>query len=304
MHLASLARVRIFALLAVIALAAAGCATDTATTSGKGVAATTTSAPESEVDHHMDEGSGDHNMGDMEGALSPDDCDMTRDAEDKGFCAAEVWAQGEHGIDKGGVDDLDAETQATLDDELATAREAALRYPTVADAKAGGFTQAGGMSPLTASHYVKMMSMGGFDPANPPTLLYSGVEDDDVIVGLMYLAQDNGGGPPEGFTGDADPWHAHTGVCIRYGAGGIESLAPASGITEEECATREGNYMGLTTYMLHVWVVPGWESPQGVFSAYNTKIACPNGEYFMNELDVCIDTEATDELSTADEVRS
>ena len=45
---------------------------------------------------------------------------------------------------------LDAATRATLADQLVVAREAALRYPTVADAKAAGYIAAGEFSPVPA----------------------------------------------------------------------------------------------------------------------------------------------------------
>ena len=32
--------------------------------------------------------------------------------------------------------------------------------------------------------------------------------------------------------------------------------------------------------MVHVWTVPGYESPQGVFSELNPKMTCPDGTYF------------------------
>ena len=37
--------------------------------------------------------------------------------------------------------------------------------------------------------------------------------------------------------------------------------------TEAECAARGGSKVdGAKGWMVHAWVVPGWESPEGVFS--------------------------------------
>ena len=33
--------------------------------------------------------------------------------------------------------------------------------------------------------------------------------------------------------------------------------------------------MKKTIWMVHAWVVPGWESPQGVFSHDNLHVYCP-----------------------------
>ena len=37
----------------------------------------------------------------------------------------------------------------------------------------------------------------------------------------------------------------------------------------------------VTTYMVHVWSVPGYESPKGVFSEVNPRITCPDGSYYV-----------------------
>jgi hypothetical protein len=43
--------------------------------------------------------------------------------------------------------------------------------------------------------------------------------------------------------------------------------------TDEECARLGGRKMdGSTGWMVHAWVVPGWDSPAGVFSAENQQL--------------------------------
>jgi hypothetical protein len=52
----------------------------------------------------------------------------------------------------------------------------------------------------------------------------------------------------------------------------------------------------VTGYMLHVWNVPGWETPDGVFGELNPRITCRDGTYHVIPLDrigtnstVCLD---------------
>jgi hypothetical protein len=67
--------------------------------------------------------------------------------------------------------------------------------------------------------------------------------------------------PSQGFTGANDHSHRHIGLCI--GAGGVIG---DSTTTEEECAAmgvrKQNSGNG---WMSHAWVVPGCESPWGVF---------------------------------------
>ena len=40
-----------------------------------------------------------------------------------------------------------------------------------------------------------------------------------------------------------------------------------------------GFFVAQSGYMVHVWTVPGYESPDGVFSGLNRKVTCPDGSY-------------------------
>ena len=46
-------------------------------------------------------------------------------------------------------------------------------------------------------------------------------------------------------------------------------------VTPQECADVHGTFMKKTVWMVHAWVVPGWESPQGVFSHDNLHVVLP-----------------------------
>ena len=171
---------------------------------------------------------------------------------------------------------LDGPTRALLASQLVAARAAALRYPTVADALRAGFLQAGQFSPLTGAHYINIRGVNGFDPSVPGSLIYDGTSPTSRVIGTMYLS--SGQNPPQGFAGPNDHWHRHANVCVKYGAGGIEVPYPADrDITKAQCDSVGGTFMRQTVWMVHAWVVPGWESPLGVFSHDNPDVRCADG---------------------------
>ena len=179
---------------------------------------------------------------------------------------------------------LDPATRALLAQQLMAARDVALRYPTVADAERGGYhLVGGGFGPGAGAHYIGGGgSFGAFDPARPPTLIYDGISPTSQVVGLMYLG--GGSTAPEGFAGPNDHWHRHSNVCLR----GTESLFPAdSDVTAAQCSAAGGSFMAITTWMVHAWVVPGWESSQGVFSHENPNVRCADGTYNTDERGRC-----------------
>lgn len=154
-----------------------------------------------------------------------------------------------------------------LAEELETARQVAETYPTTADATAAGWVRVTPYLPGIAAHYMNFSLVDGtFELDKPEMLLYDGTEPDSRIVGLSYYIQLEGDNQPtQGFTGTNDHYHRHIGLCV--GAGGVIG---DSTTTEEECAERGGvKASGTDGWMSHAWVVPGCESPWGVFSAVN-----------------------------------
>jgi hypothetical protein len=181
---------------------------------------------------------------------------------------------------------LDAATRAQLADQLTAARAAAMQFPTVADAQAGGyFLVGGGYGPGAGAHYISFRGVfGGFDPAKPPTLIYDGTKPTSKIVGLMYLGMGANGTAPEGFAGPNDHWHRHSGVCTK----GADVIFPVDAdVTEAQCSAKGGRYMATTTWMVHAWVVPGWESSLGVFSHENPNLPCADGTFNTDKLGRC-----------------
>jgi hypothetical protein len=182
---------------------------------------------------------------------------------------------------------LDAATHGLLAAQLVAARQAALKYPTVADAERAGFILAGGFSPLTGAHYIDLGHVAGsFDAADPGTYIYDGTKPTSPIIGLMYTGSN--ALPPEGFAGPNDHWHRHSNTCVLFKPTGISVPFPAdSSVTQSQCDAVHGMFMRRTIWMVHAWVVPGWESPSGVFSHDNSDVVCANGKTKTNAAGFC-----------------
>jgi hypothetical protein len=182
-----------------------------------------------------------------------------------------------------------------LGQELTTAREVALRYPTVADAKKAGLMQAGPFTPGSASHFVDI-SVGmspTFDLQKPLAWLYSGTNDTSVLVGVMYYTATDAA--PEGFAGPLDVWHQHTGACYRVEPGGkiFVPFSPDHDGTKAECDAVGGDFIAQTGWMVHAWVAPGWDSPLGVFSHDHPEVLCKDGRSSAEVTDLSVGCEGT-----------
>jgi hypothetical protein len=154
-----------------------------------------------------------------------------------------------------------------LSKELELARQTALKYPTVQDAVKAGWFRVTPYVPGIAAHYMKFSIVDEkFDIEQPEMILYDGTDPNSRVIGLSYYIRlDGTAQPTQGFTGDNDHYHRHLGLCI--GRGGVIG---DSTTTDEQCAEMGGAKAGGTDgWMSHAWVVPGCESPWGVFSAVN-----------------------------------
>jgi hypothetical protein len=184
---------------------------------------------------------------------------------------------------------LDRATRAELASQLEAARQIAMRYPTVADATAAGMFLAGGFAPGSGAHYIAISGISGSGPidvAKVNSYIYEGTSPDSRIVGLMYYSN----AKAEGFAGPNDHWHRHSNVCINWNgpSGGLEVPFPADAeVTAGQCARAGGRLMPITGYMVHAWVVPGWESPQGVFSHENLNLRCADGSFDTDKAGFC-----------------
>ena len=190
---------------------------------------------------------------------------------------------------------LDPATRAKLGVELVAARTAAAQYPTVASARAAGMIQAGLFAPELGAHFISYANLnrsllpdGSVDARYPPGFIYDGVSPTSKIVGLMFISI-AGGNAPAGFAGPNDHWHRHRNLCIQYGAHGKISVpfAPDRDITRAQCDSVHGDFMPRTVWMVHAWVVPGWESPKGVFSHADPNLRCADGTVRTDAVGFC-----------------
>jgi hypothetical protein len=171
---------------------------------------------------------------------------------------------------------LDPRLCDELRDELDLARETALKYPTVADVTKAGWTRVTPYVPGIAAHYMNFgMVDGEFDIEEPEMILYDGSEPDSRVIGLSYYTRLDGTQPPtQGFVGPNDLTHRHFGLCVNN-----TGVIGDSTTTDEECKRMGGAKLsGFDGWMMHAWVVPGCESPWGVFSAVNPLLDRDLGE--------------------------
>jgi hypothetical protein len=98
---------------------------------------------------------------------------------------------------------------ALLDSELAAARAGTARYQRVENAVADGYVDIGLCVPGQGCHFLNASLIDAeFDPAKPEILMYSPEGDRMRLVGLEYAVPLTEA-KPEGFTGEADDWHAN-----------------------------------------------------------------------------------------------
>lgn len=213
--------------------------------------------------------------------------------DDLGFAALANGQMGAHThpgdatADAATDPEISPEDAATLAGQLALTAPLVQAYPTLADAEAAGYTQAGPFSPGLGVHYSPPLDRMAFDTDGVigaadvagAQLIYDGIDPDAALAGFMFMAYQET--EPEGFAGPLDRWHFHTAVCMRYGPSGVETPfgADLSDVTDEMCEAADGRMLDFTGYMVHAWTVPGYESSLGTFSDLNPKITCPDGTY-------------------------
>ena len=161
---------------------------------------------------------------------------------------------------------IDQATAAQLADQQAHARAVAAKFPTVKDAEAAGYRMSTVFVPCIGAHYTNIGLVGPFNVDTPSELLFDGTRPDSKLIGLSYLIS-NPGGEPVGFAGPNDHWHQHNangGLCFSTRSGvviGAEDMSP------DQCRAIGGIKRELPgIWMLHDWVVPGWECSWGVFA--------------------------------------
>jgi hypothetical protein len=188
---------------------------------------------------------------------------------------------------------LPPETRVQLLRQLALTMDVIKKYPTVKDAEAAGYRRAGPFIPGLGTHYVggrngRSSALTDDDILHPSTIIYDGNTQTSPIAGFMYISSVMAGAPePEGFAGPNDHWHYHTGICLVRGPNGaMEALGFDGSITQDQCKTKKGNWVATTQYLLHVWTVPGYSNPLGVFAHANPALTCGDGTYYTDDHDI------------------
>ena len=134
------------------------------------------------------------------------------------------------------------------------------------EAAALGYVRATAPAGGIGTHWVLWSQIAKpFDSAVPSMLLFDERRDPPVLVGYSYALQSPT--RPEGFSGDNDHWHQHRGLCV------VDGWVVREQTTGPDACS--GTYIaGGDFWMLHAWVVPGWENRRGDFAPFNPKL-CP-----------------------------
>jgi len=149
--------------------------------------------------------------------------------------------------------------------------EVAKKFPTTDAAKAAGYVRTTSDVPYMGEHWLNYdyVKTGIFDPGKPQGLLFSKVDaGPEKLVGVWFLLLPGINGitrdvQPEGFASSLDLWHAHVGLCLVGLSGASE------GETRESCQAKGGSFTADLRWMMHVWVAPGYDNPDGVFAYLN-----------------------------------
>jgi hypothetical protein len=161
--------------------------------------------------------------------------------------------------------ELTADERRTLGEQLTIARAAALTTPTLADARAAGWTPVGDPVPGGGQMMIdieRRTATSDFDPASPVALLFASADDAAPIVAVQYEGWTKSTTPPDGFTGQDVFWHLHTGTCLVDDVRFVYD-EPHVGTN---CEILGGTLTNTFSWMIRAWVVPGWENPNGTFA--------------------------------------
>ena len=173
------------------------------------------------------------------------------------------------GMDHSTMSMMTVEERLQFGEQLVIAREAALEFPTLADARAAGWILVGGyvsgagqmlMNPTVDSQEQP------FDTASPQGLLYASSIDSAPIAGVQYNAWTSDGSAPRGLIGQDMLWHLHTGTCE---IGDSLTAVYDEAVTGTACSQVNGALTDTTSWMIRAWVVPGWENSQGTLAHDN-----------------------------------
>lgn len=154
------------------------------------------------------------------------------------------------------------ERRALLGEQLARARAAAMKAPTVADAEAAGYEKTHEFVYGRGVEYAKWSYVDDqFNIDEPELLAYEDDKPDSRIVSMAYnvlgVAET---GPPKDLPLEVIGWHFHTNVCrkgdLYIGSDGYDCVGNGGWIDHSK-----------DNWMVDLWVIPGWENPWGLISS-------------------------------------
>lgn len=134
----------------------------------------------------------------------------------------------------------------------------ALQWPTLADAEADGFDRIVPYAEGMGTHHTRGAISQDFTPTRPQFLQYGGNGPDAPLVGMSWYVNNGPAAPPAGFVGDNDWWHTHEYLCFQGG------IVVYDGRCEDAGIPGTSIYLG-NNWMLHAWIVPGWQNNPDVF---------------------------------------
>ena len=156
----------------------------------------------------------------------------------------------------------------------------AQQYPTQGDALDAGFTT---MVPYATGMGTHLAQLGDFDitdpsfdptapvfagtaldevfdPNQPEFLQYDGNGRNAKLVGMSWYVRSEDG-PPAGFAGTNDHWHVHPRLCFSD-----QMRFMGQNRSDASCEGAGGHNLYLDDYyMVHAWIVPGWDHRPDVF---------------------------------------
>lgn len=272
-----------------VALVAAGCVTGSSAPSAGGTALAGQTSSSPAAGHDM----AGHDMAAMGSHSRAEIAFLFPDGDDKGWSKVENGSQHTMAPDVP-LATLPPEIRVELLRQLTLTMDVTKKYPTVKDAEAAGYRRAGPFIPGLGTHFVggksnRTGTMTDDEILHPSTIIYDGAKPESPIAGFMYIstAVRSNTTEPEGFAGPNDHWHYHTGICLTRGANGaMEALGFDGSITQETCKSKAGNWVATTQYLLHVWTVPGFSNPLGVFGHANPALTCGDGTYYTDDHEI------------------
>ncbi len=183
-----------------------------------------------------------------------------------------VLAHSGHG-DPGAQPPIDATgaTGRALADQIRVASEVACRLRTTADATRAGYVLSSNYTEGIGTHWTNWGFVDApFDPTRPAMLLYGPRLGETQLVGFSYWVRTTDPAGPTGFSGSADHWHRHYGMCF-------DRMLLLERENVRSAVLCDGTYLnGSDMWMLHAWVVPGAANAWGLFAPLNPQLCRRN----------------------------